>query len=188
MIIYCFWNSKSVFPVKHTIVAIVSHHPAHAIQLQLPLDALLIPPVADWKQMFLGKCKCSLGNPHALEHPMSTYCSLHSSPTLHACCRRTCILQKDWKCGANSCQWSWCLCYFISPGWRVSPWETVSAEADVNWFFNNEEAQRFLFCYFYACDVILRAHIQCWDYCPRLPLKSCRSSSPLNSCCFRCTS
>lgn len=77
---------------------------------------------------------------------------------------------------------------YASPGWRMSPWETVSAEADVNWLFNNEEARCFLFCYFYAYDMILRAHIQCWDYCLRLPLKSCRSSSPLNSCCFCCMS
>lgn len=179
MIIYCFWYSKSLFPVIPW----------------LPLAPITMP--TQFSCSFSCRClrasSCWLKANVPWEILMHwnipylyTALSIPHSPCMH--CRRTRILQKDWKCGTDSCQWSWCLHYLISPGWRVSPRETVSAEADMNWLFNNEEAQCLLFCYSYAYDMILRAHIQCWDYCLRLPLKSCRSSSPLNSCCFCCMS
>lgn len=60
MIIYCFWYSRSVFPVKHTIVAIVSHHPAHAIQLRLPLE------MHCWFLQLLTESRCSLGSANVL--------------------------------------------------------------------------------------------------------------------------
>lgn len=184
-----------LFLVLQIPVSSQTYHDCHWLPSPRPrssaaaslVDALG-PPVADWKQMFPGKSSC-LGNiPYLYGNIpyLYTALSIPHPPCMH--CRRTRILQKDWKCGTDSCQWSWCLHYLISPGWRVSPRETVSAEADMNWLFNNEEAQCLLFCYSYAYDMILRAHIQCWDYCLRLPLKSCRSSSPLNSCCFCCMS
>lgn len=65
-----------------------------------------------------------------------------------------------------------------------SLWETVSTEAGVNQLFNNKQAQCLLFYYFYAYGTC--THSISWDYCLRLPPKSCKNRSPLNSCWFCC--
>lgn len=60
-------------------------------------------------------------------------------------------------------------------GHTHSLWETVSAEAGVNWLFNNKQAQGLLFYYFYAYGA--HAHLVWWDYCLRLPQRGARTGA-----------